>query len=88
MERGTLGHTCLSPDHKAIPVAPAAQCPPVLHRGEEEFGGTRRQRQSICSAQILSSPLESPRKESGGEPTSIWVYGVESFQLSSCLHEA
>lgn len=78
VRRGTLGHTCLGPDHKTTPVAYAAQYLPALHRREDEFWGTL-QRQSICSSQILSSPVEPHRKVSRGEPTSTGVYRVPSF---------
>ena len=87
VRRGTLGHTCLDPDHKTTPVAYAAQYLPALHRREDEFGGTL-QRQSICSAQILSSPVKPHRKVSRGKPASIGVDRVPSFHLALCLQEA
>lgn len=49
--RGTLGHTCLGPDHKATPVGYTTQGLPVLHRREEKFGGII-QRQSIRSSRL------------------------------------
>lgn len=67
-------------------MAYAAQYLPGLQKGEEEFGGTAL-RQSIGSAQILSSTPASHRQGSRGEPAPMAVYSMPGFPLVLCLYD-